>query len=78
MRGPTRLVLEEERPVELRNLYLVGDRQSERPHLLPTLVDGRPNPEAERLDNDALAGQRGHAGATVGPAAACSRPAAPR
>jgi ATP-dependent RNA helicase HelY len=56
VRGPTRLVLEEERPVELRNLYLVGDRQSERPHLLPTLVDGRPNPEAERLDNDALAG----------------------
>jgi ATP-dependent RNA helicase HelY len=57
VRGPTRLVLEEERPVELRNLYLVGDRQSERPHLLPTLVDGRPNPEAERLDNDALAGR---------------------
>jgi ATP-dependent RNA helicase HelY len=63
VRGPTRLVLEEERPVELRNLYLVGDRQSERPHLLPTLVDGRPNPEAERLDNDAPAGRgprRGH------------------
>jgi ATP-dependent RNA helicase HelY len=57
VRGPTRLVLEENRPVELRNLYLVGDRQSEQPHLLPTLVDGRPNPEAERLDNDDLAGR---------------------
>jgi ATP-dependent RNA helicase HelY len=52
VRGPTALVLEERRPVELRNLYLVGDRQSERPHLLPTLVDGRPNPEADKLDND--------------------------
>jgi ATP-dependent RNA helicase HelY len=54
VRGPTRLVLEERRPVELRNLYLVGDRQSEQPHLLPTLVDGRPNREADRLDNDNL------------------------
>jgi len=58
VRGPTRLVLEERRPVELRNLYLVGDRQSEEPHLLPTLVDGHPNREAERLDND-LVGRRG-------------------
>ncbi len=57
VRGPTRLVLEEDRPVELRNLYLVGDRQSEQPHLLPTLVDGRPNPEAERLDHDNQAGR---------------------
>ena len=54
VRGSTALVLEERRPVELRNLYLVGDRHSEQPHLLPTLVDGRPNPEAERLDNDNL------------------------
>ncbi len=52
VRGPTTLVLEEERPVELRNLYLVGDRRSEEPHLLPTLVDGRPNLEAERLDTE--------------------------
>ncbi|MBN2623247.1 MAG: DEAD/DEAH box helicase [Acidimicrobiales bacterium] len=62
VRGPTRLVLEEERPVELRNLYLVGDRHSERPHLLPTLVDGRPNPEAERLDDDSLARRRSRRG----------------
>ncbi len=57
VRGTTRLVLEEKRPVELRNLYLVGDRQSEQPHLLPTLVDGRPNREAERLDNENLSGR---------------------
>jgi len=57
VRGPTTLVLEEQRPVELRNLYLVGDRQSEHPHLLPTLIDGRPNTEAERLDNDTLHGR---------------------
>jgi ATP-dependent RNA helicase HelY len=64
VRGPTALVLEEQRPVELRNLYLVGDRQSERPHLLPTLIDGRPNIEAERLDNDTLHGR----GSRRGPA----------
>jgi ATP-dependent RNA helicase HelY len=52
VRGSTALVLEEERPVELRNLYLVGDRSSEHMHLMPTLVDGQPNPEAQRLDDD--------------------------
>jgi ATP-dependent RNA helicase HelY len=58
VRGPTRLVLEERRPVELRNLYLIGDRQSEQPHLLPTLVDGHPNREADRLDDEVVR-QRG-------------------
>jgi ATP-dependent RNA helicase HelY len=62
VRGPTTLVLEEERPVELRHLYLVGDRQSEREHLLPTLVDGRPNHEASRFDNDAGGGRPGRRG----------------
>lgn len=52
VRGPTRLIFEDERPVELRNLYLVGDRTSERAHLLPILVGGRPNPEAEKMDGD--------------------------
>jgi ATP-dependent RNA helicase HelY len=50
VRGHTTAVIEERRPVELRHLYLVGDRQAERPHLLPTFVDGRPNREAENLD----------------------------
>jgi superfamily II RNA helicase len=50
VRGRTAAVIEERRPVELRHLYLVGDRQAERAHLLPTFVDGRPNPEAQALD----------------------------
>ncbi|MFP5254443.1 MAG: DEAD/DEAH box helicase [Acidimicrobiia bacterium] len=54
VRGPTDTVIEERRPVELQNLYCVGDKTSEELHLLPTLVDGRPNPEAERLDDQAL------------------------
>jgi ATP-dependent RNA helicase HelY len=54
VRGPTAAVIEETRPVELRNLYMAGDRGSERSHLLPTLVDGRPNPEASRLDEAAI------------------------
>jgi len=54
VRGPTDAVIEERRPVELQNLYCVGDKTSEDLHLLPTLVDGRPNPEAERLDDQAL------------------------
>ena len=54
VRGPTEAVIEERRPVELRNLYCVGDKSSDDMHLLPTLVDGHPNPEAVRLDDDAL------------------------
>ncbi len=50
VRGPTAAVIEESRPVELRHLYLVGDRTAGRAHLLPTFVDGRPNPEASALD----------------------------
>ena len=50
VRGSTETVIEEKRPVTLHNLYLVGDRHLERPLLLPTLVDGRPNPEAEAIE----------------------------
>ncbi|MHB8671625.1 MAG: DEAD/DEAH box helicase [Acidimicrobiales bacterium] len=53
VRGATSAVIEERRPVELRHLYLVGDRDAERPHLMDTFVDGRPNPEASRLDSRA-------------------------
>ncbi|MGQ0432876.1 MAG: DEAD/DEAH box helicase [Microthrixaceae bacterium] len=63
VRGVTDAVIEERRPVELQNLYCVGDKTSEEMHLLPTLVDGHPNPEAARLDDEALhtsgRGQRG-------------------
>jgi ATP-dependent RNA helicase HelY len=58
VRGPTAAIIEEKRPVELRHLYLAGDRGSERLHLLPTLVDGRPNPEATRLDASAIRAPR--------------------
>src|SRR4051794_24151649 len=58
VRGPTAAVIEEKRPIQLRNLYMAGDRGSERVHLLPTLVDGRPNPEAARLDAEAVRGPR--------------------
>jgi ATP-dependent RNA helicase HelY len=58
VRGPTVAVIEERRPVELVNLYCVGDRSSPDLHLLPTLVDGEPNPEASRLDAESLRGPR--------------------
>ena len=54
VRGLTAAIVEHKRPVRLENLYLVGDRSAERLHLLPTLVDGRPNPEASRLDGEAV------------------------
>ncbi|MEW6154608.1 MAG: DEAD/DEAH box helicase [Actinomycetota bacterium] len=58
VRGPTAAVIEEKRPVVLNQLYLVGDRESERLHLLPTFVDERPNPEAVRLDASSVRGGR--------------------
>src|SRR5204863_1527766 len=57
VRGPTAAVIEDRRPVELTNLYCVGDRSSPELHLLPTLVDNRPNAEASRLDADSLRGR---------------------
>ncbi|MEA2844563.1 MAG: ATP-dependent helicase HelY [Actinomycetota bacterium] len=50
VRGATVAIIEEHRPVVLNHLYLVGDRESDELRLLPTFVDGRPNPEAARLD----------------------------
>ncbi|MCP3855589.1 MAG: DEAD/DEAH box helicase [Actinomycetia bacterium] len=57
-RGRCDVVVETERPVELRNLYMVGDRTSEQLHLVPTLVEGRPNREADRFDGESGAGGR--------------------
>ena len=54
VRGATAAVIEERRPVELEHLYLVGDRGVEGVHVLPTFVDGRPNPEAAALDSRSL------------------------
>ena len=50
VRGSAEAVIEERRPVELNHLYLLGDRGSDALTLLPTFVDGRPNPEASELD----------------------------
>ena len=54
VRGETSAVIEEHRPVELHDLYLLGDKSSDRLLLMPTLVDGRPNPEASTLDSKTL------------------------
>ena len=58
VRGPTEAVVEERRPVRLENHYLVGDRTNDRLHFLPTLVDGRPNLDAQRLDGNGARGPR--------------------
>src|SRR2546425_6058456 len=57
VRGATTPVIEERRPVELQHLYLVGDRTNEELVMLPTFADGRPNPEASRLDAAATRGR---------------------
>jgi ATP-dependent RNA helicase HelY len=54
VRGATTAIIEERRPVELHDLYLLGDKSSDRLLLLPTLVHGRPNPEAAALDSKTL------------------------
>jgi ATP-dependent RNA helicase HelY len=59
VRGATEAIIEERRPVELTNLYLVGDKGAEWLHLLPTFVDGRPNPEATALDSRGWPRERG-------------------
>jgi ATP-dependent RNA helicase HelY len=50
VRGATVAIIEERRPVELNHLYMVSDRESDDLKLLPTFVDGKPNPEAAKLD----------------------------
>lgn len=52
VRGPTDVVVETKRPVELDNWYLVADRQGDGLVLLPTLVDGLPNERGRRYDLD--------------------------
>jgi ATP-dependent RNA helicase HelY len=60
VRGSTRAVIEERRPVPLHNLFLVGDRRSEGLVLLPTFVDDRPNPRGGALTARADNGWRAH------------------
>ncbi len=58
VRGATRAILEDRRPVRLDNLFLIGDRTHDRTHLMPVLVGGRPNNDAVRLDAEAGRGRR--------------------
>jgi ATP-dependent RNA helicase HelY len=50
VRGPTAVVVETQRPVQLDNSYFVSDLTNDRLRLFPTIVDGRPNNDAVRLD----------------------------
>lgn len=53
VRGPTSVVVEQRRPVELEQYYFVADRTNSRLRLMPTLVDGQPNRDAQRIDASA-------------------------
>jgi ATP-dependent RNA helicase HelY len=59
VRGSTIAVVEQQRPVQLDNLYFVADRTNDRLSLVPTIVDGRPNPEAVRLDASGVRHRQG-------------------
>jgi ATP-dependent RNA helicase HelY len=59
VRGPTTAIVEDRRPVKLDNLYLIGDKTHQRMHLLPTLVNGRMNSDAARLDEEAARNAKG-------------------
>jgi ATP-dependent RNA helicase HelY len=51
VRGRTTPIIHEIRPIELKHLYLVGDRTTGEVTMLPTFVRDRPNPQAARLDS---------------------------
>ena len=59
VRGPTSTIVETHRPVELLHHYLVGDRVLDHLRLVPTLLDGRPNPEGSAFDAGDVPGTRG-------------------
>jgi ATP-dependent RNA helicase HelY len=59
VRGSAEAVIEERRPVELNHLYLLGEKGSDRLLMLPTFVDGRPNPEAPQFDGPMAQQPRG-------------------
>ena len=52
VRGETGTVVETKRPVELTNLYAIGDRRGHRLHVVSTLIDGEANSEGHRFDPD--------------------------
>ena len=52
VRGPTSLVVETRRPVELENHYLVGERNTSHLHLIRTVKGSKANPSGFRFDLD--------------------------
>ena len=65
VRGPTEVIVETRRPVELDNWYLVADRLADALVLMPTLEDGAPNRKGHQFDLDlrdrSRGGRRRHA-----------------
>ena len=62
VRGPTRVVVEGRRPVELRNMYAYGDKVNDNIVLADTLVDGAPNPKILRVESGEQSNQRRRGG----------------
>jgi len=58
VRGPTDVVVEEHRPVELRNHLAVAEKGSRQVDLLPVLRNGKPHPQALALDERAARAAR--------------------
>ena len=50
VRGSIGTVIEERRPIELENLYVVGDRAEHQLKILEMFVKGKPNQEAIQID----------------------------
>ena len=75
VRGHTGVVVEERRPVELRNLFAVRDPATGSLEVVPTLRGTRPNPRAAALDARAhRAGRQGAPGARRGRPSPSPRP----
>ncbi len=55
VRGPTRLVVETSRPVELENRYAVAERDGRSLRVIPTLTGSKPNSKGFDFDQDANA-----------------------
>ena len=53
VRGPTRAIVEETRPVELINHFVVGDKATDRIEMYDTIVGDKANPAVERLEQSA-------------------------
>ncbi len=68
IRGETIPVVETTRPVELRDLYAVAERGSSQLHVVPVLLNNKPNREAFRFDVQGSGrGHKRHKGHKGGP-----------